>query len=380
MKYFLSSLLLVFIYSIFSCGYQQEPNKEEYPKDAVNYVDVKYAKGFTIEQHSNFKVITLRNAWKGEETNYQYVLYDNTKPKGFEGAVFVKTPIQSIACMSLTHIAFIDKLNQNNTITAISGCDYVSNSEIKEKIKQGIIKEIGQEQQLNYEMLIDNKPDVFMAYGINESSKKNLNKLKQLGLSVVLNAEYMENHPLGQAEWIKFIAAFYELDKEAAEIFLQIEQEYNELKNFVSKVETKPSVFVGMPWNGVWYLAGGESFQAQLMRDAGANYLWKDNQETSNFTVDKEVIIDKSLNSDYWINLNSYTTINEVIAYDHKFKNFKAVKNQQLFNNNKRVNSLGGNDFWESGVINPQLILKDLVTIFHPELIDEPLYYYKKLD
>jgi iron complex transport system substrate-binding protein len=116
------------------------------------------------------------------------------------------------------------------------------------------------------------------------------------------------------------------------------------------------------------------------MRDAGANYLWKDNKETSSFTVDKEVIIDKALNSDYWINLNSYTTINEVITYDNKFKNFKAVKNQYLFNNNKRVNSSGGNDFWESGVVNPQLILKDLVTIFHPELIQEPLYYYKKLD
>jgi len=364
----------------FSCKNDKTKDKEDFVVEESVQHDIKYAKGFSIETFSDYKVLTLSNAWKGEKTNFQYVLYRNEKPIGFEDAVFVKTPIKTIACMSLTHLAFIDKLNQNNSIIALSGCDYVSNLEIIDRIKTNKIKEIGQEQQLNYEMLIDDKPGLIMAYGIDESSKKNLTKMKEVGLSVVLNAEYMENHPLGQAEWIKFVAAFYELDREGDSIFSLIEKEYLELKKQVAKIENKPSVFLGMPWNGVWYLAGGESFQAQLLRDAGANYLWADNEEKSNFTIDKEVIIDKAIDADYWINLNSYTTINEVVAYDAKFSKFKSVKENQLFNNNKRLNILGGNDYWESGIINPQIVLKDLITIFHPEVLNHELFYYKKLD
>lgn len=379
MKYLSLSLLLMTFFV--SCENDKTKEIEIVQDDISTQVEVKYAKGFSIEKFSDYKVLTLFNAWKGEKTNYKYVLYRDKKPKVFEDAIFIKTPIKTIASMSLTHIAFIDKLNQNNSIVALSGCDYVSNTKVKDRIASDKIKEIGQEQQINYEMLIDIKPDIIMAYGINESSKKNLTKMKELGLSVVLNAEYMENHPLGQAEWLKFVGAFYELDNEAEELFSSIEKEYLELKKQVAKIESKPSVFLGMPWNGVWYLAGGESFQAQLINDAGANYLWADNQEKSNFTVDKEVIIEKAIDADYWINLNTYNAIDEIVAYDTKFAKFKAVKEKQLFNNNKRLNKTGGNDFWESGVVNPHIILKDLITIFHPEeAANKELFYYKKLD
>jgi iron complex transport system substrate-binding protein len=369
------------LFILFACNQEKTKDKKVVTNTISTKVEVKYAKGFSIEKFSGYKVLTLYNAWKGEKTNYKYVLYRENKPKGIDDAIFIKTPIKTIACMSLTHIAFIDKLNQNNSIVALSGCDYVSNNEVKGRIETNKIKEIGQEQQLNYEMLIDNKPDVIMAYGIDESSKKNLTKMKELGLSVVLNAEYMENHPLGQAEWLKFVGAFYELENEAEELFLSIEEEYLDLKKNATQFKNKPSVFLGMPWNGVWYLAGGESFQAQLLNDAGANYLWADNEEKSNFTVDKEVIIEKAIDADYWINLNSYNTIDEVVAYDTKFAKFKSVKEKQLFNNNKRLNKSGGNDFWESGIVSPHLILKDLITIFHPEeAANQELFYYKKLD
>ncbi|MCB9359865.1 MAG: ABC transporter substrate-binding protein [Flavobacteriales bacterium] len=381
MKLFFRSLFIMALFILFACNQEKSNDKVVIQNEESIQVNVKYAKGFSIEKFSDYKVLTLHNAWKGEETNYKYVLYRDKKPNGFKDATFIKTPIKTIACMSLTHIAFIDKLKQNNSIIALSGCDYVSNNEVKERIETNKIKEIGQEQQINYELLIDNKPDVLMAYGINESSKKNLTKMKELGLSVVLNAEYMENHPLGQAEWLKFVGAFYELDDEAEILFSSIEKEYLELKKSASQYKDKPSVFLGMPWNGVWYLAGGASFQAQLLNDAGANYLWADNQEKSNFTVDKEVIIEKAIDADYWINLNTYNSIDEVVAYDTKFSKFKSVKEKQLFNNNKRLNKAGGNDFWESGIVNPHIILKDLITIFHPEdVVNHELFYYKKLD
>lgn len=343
-------------------------------------IELNYAKGFSITKGDGFKLITLKNTWKGENTPYQYVLYKNEKPKGYNDATFIKIPIKSIVCFSLTHLAFIDKLGELNSIKGLSGCDYVSNKIVIDKIKNNEIKEIGSSQLINYEFLIDLKPDLIMTFGIDETATNQLNKFKTLGLSVVLNSEYMENHPLGKAEWIKFVAAFYDKDSLAEIIYNNIEIDYNKLITLTKNSKTKPSVFVGMPWNGAWYLAGGKSFQAQLFNDAGANYLWADNKETSSFIVDKEVIIEKALNADYWINLNAFNSVKEVTNVDAKLKAFKSVKTGNMYNNNLKVNTANGNDYWESGVINPHLVLADLIKIFHPSLIEHELVYYKRLE
>ncbi|HRN43084.1 MAG TPA: ABC transporter substrate-binding protein, partial [Vicingus sp.] len=271
------------------------------------------------------------------------------------------------------------KLDELNSIKGLSGGNYVSNNKVIAKLQAGQIKEVGSEQLVNYELLVELNPDLVMTFGIDETSKTKLNKLESLGQKVVLNAEYMENHPLGKAEWIKFVGAFYDKDSLAEAIYNNIETEYHKLVELTKAVETKPTVFVGMPWNGAWYLAGGKSFQAQLLKDAGANYLWADNTETSSFVVDKEVIFEKAFDADFWLNLNAFDNLNDVLAVHKKFAKFKSVNNNGVYNNNLRVNYASGNDYWESGVVNPQLILADLIQIFHPNLIEHELYYYKPL-
>ena len=135
-----------------------------------------------------------------------------------------------------------------------------------------------------------------------------------------------------------------------------------------------------MPWNGAWHVPGAKSYQAQLFKDAGANYLWKDgNKSEASIIKSKEIIIDEAFSADFWINLNSYKSIAEVVAFDKKFATFKAIKDKNLFNNDKRLTPNFGNDYWESGVVNPQVVLADLIKIFHPELIEHEFYYYQKL-
>jgi iron complex transport system substrate-binding protein len=372
--------VLILLSSCNSNSTQEKESNITTKKNTQNFIPIKYAKGFEIEEKEGFKVITLKDAWKGERTSYQYVLYKEHRPKGFENAVFIKVPIKKIACMSLTHIALLEKLNQLNSVVAISGRNFTSNATVIERVAADKIKEAGNYQKLNFEILIDESPDVVMAYGVDQSSNANIEKLKELGLSVVLNAEYMEYHPLGKAEWIKFMAAFYDLDDEANKIFSEIEKKYLALLEITKNIKNKPTVFVGMPWNGAWHLAGGESFQATLLKDAGASYLWNENKEKGSFLKDKEVIIETALAADFWLNQNSYSSINQIVGFDSRFKNFKAVKEKRLFNNNKRLNNAQGNDYWESGVINPHIILKDLIEIFHPELQEHELYYYQKLE
>jgi iron complex transport system substrate-binding protein len=152
-----------------------------------------------------------------------------------------------------------------------------------------------------------------MGYGIDASSNNYIDKLKALDLEIVLNSEYMETHPLGKAEWIKFIAAFYDKANFADSIFNEIETEYLELLQLTSSIKDKPTVFTGMPWNGAWYVPGAKSFQAQLLKDAGANYLWgKGNEERSSLTKAKEIVIDQAYDADFWNNLNSYNNIKSI--------------------------------------------------------------------
>src|SRR5690554_1910051 len=108
----------------------------------------------------------------------------------------------------------------------------------------------------NYEVLTELRPDVVMAYGIDQSSTAKFKKLEDLQLTTVLNAEYMELHPLGKAEWIKFVAAFYNKEKLADSIFNFIESEYIKIKNSIAEVNEMPTVFTGMPWNGAWHVPG----------------------------------------------------------------------------------------------------------------------------
>ena len=373
-------VLVTFFIIILSC---QSGKKEDVLSANLNETisknNIKYAEGFTINQFEGYKLLTIQNAWVGSNTSFKYVLYSNEKPQGIIDAVFIKTPIKSIACMSLTHVAFIEKLGLERSIIALSGCDYVSSPTINKRITANSIKEIGQSQSINYEMLVEENPDFIMGFGIDASSNKTINKMETLGLNVVLNAEYMETHPLGKAEWIKFVAAFYNEDEKAAAIFDEIEKEYLSLLDLTQKIKIKPTVFTGMPWNGAWYVPGAESFQVQLFKDAGASYLWMDNIEKSSLVKSKEIIIDEAYDADFWLNQNSFRDITSIVGFDEKFKGFKAVKNGHLFNNDKRLNDKSGNDYWESGVANPHIVLKDLIKIFHPELLTHELYYYREL-
>ncbi len=360
---------------LFSCG--DSTIKNELKSDEVA---MKYAQGFGIEKIGDFKVVTVYDAWRNNAEVQRYILYENEEPEGYGDAIKIKIPIKSIACMSLTHIAFLEKLGVENTIVAASGCRFSSSKKIKALVETKKIKEIGASEALNYEMLIEQSPDLVMAYGIDAGSIKYIDKLKSLKLNTVLNAEYMELHPLGKAEWLKFVAAFYAKDKQADSVFNYIEAEYLNHSSLTATIKRKPTVFVGMPWNGNWYVAGGKSFQAQLFKDAGVNYLWKDNDEKSSFIISKEIVFDEAFEADYWLNQNSYESVNSILKYDERLVNFSAIKNGNVYNNNNRLNKSSGNDYWESGTVSPQLILKDLIKIFHPNLIDHELHYYKKLE
>jgi len=208
-----------------------------------------------------------------------------------------------------------------------------------------------------------------------------MKKLNELGITVVLNGEYLEKQPLAKAEWVKFIAAFYNKESIASQKFDKLAQQYNFLKDIVSKEKDKPLILSGLPWKGAWYVPGGESFAAKFIKDAGGLYLWNENRSTEALPLDLEAVYEKALKADCWINPGAASNIKDILRVDKRLGELYVIQKGKIFNNNAVVNKNGGNDYWESGVTNPHLILKDLVKIFHPELLpDHNFVYYKKVE
>lgn len=372
-------LVLLFIVLLGCTGRNEVDKNSVISKSQITADTMKYAKSFEIETYDNFKIVKVKNPWQGvKNVEFKYLLIDKgkTAPKNIDAQI-VRLPIERIICLSTTHVALINELGKVEKIIGISGAKYVSNPIIQKKIANNEVFDIGYESSLNYELITALKPDLVITYGITGEIAGYNHKLQELGITTVVNAEYLESSPLGKTEWIKFMGSFLGCEELANNKFNEIEREYNNLKQKVYNVNNKPTVLSSLPWKDVWYIPGGDSFQAQLINDAGGNYLWKNNDSHESVPLSIETVFSKAQSADIWINTGSADSKKQILGVDERFVNFKSFKQNQIFNNNKKLNINGGNDYWEIGIVQPQIILKDLIKIFHPELLPnyESKYY-----
>ncbi len=344
---------------------------------------INYARGFTVDYYCGFKVATVRD-WKDYSKVFaRYVILPQGKslPVGFEDGVMIDTPVRKVVCISTNHIAELARLNLVDSIAGVANVNLIYNYDVTERVKMGLIADVGKDE-LNYEKILELNPAFVFTSGDWDGGDKMRVKLNSLKIKSVLNLDYMEQEPLARAEWIKFVAAFYNLEPEADSIFNQIEREYLLLKEKVKSVSSKPTVFSNLPFKEIWYMPCGENYMAKLIADAGGDFMWKDSKATNglNLNLDYEAVYNKAANADYWVNTGFAKSLEEIKAADKKNTFFKAFKGGNVFNNNKRNTPSGGFDFWESGVMNPDKVLADLIFIFHPETLPgHELYYYCKL-
>jgi iron complex transport system substrate-binding protein len=357
--------------------------------ETVNYfpeqVTVDYANAFTVEYFNNYKVVTVPQPWAGAETPVSYVLVQCGTPAPEDEALadlpVIEVPVQSFVSMSTTYLPFLDQLDQVETLVAVDEFDYINTPSVRERIDAEEVAEIGSGPSVNIEILLDLDPDVIMTSSTGSADYDSYPVLQEAGLPVVLNADYTENDPLGRAEWIKFIALFYNQEADAAAIFDTVGTEYNDLVALAASVEAQPTVFVDSSYEGTWYMAGGASYTAQLLADAGAAYVYADDESTASLYLDFESVLDAAAEADFWVNANGFWFAPEdALASDERYAEFAAFQNENIYLNNKVMNAFGGIDYYESGIAQPEVILADLIAIFHPELLpDHELYYYQPL-
>jgi iron complex transport system substrate-binding protein len=274
----------------------------------------------------------------------------------------------------------IHSLGRAGTIVGISGPDYISNPELRRRIDDSEIPDVGADQALNYERIISLRPDLVMAYGVTAEVGGMIERLKEPGIPVILNGDYLEDEPLGKTEWIRFIAAFYETDREADSIFRYVSAEYERYRELARRTRSSPAVMTGLPWKDSWYVPGGRSYAAAFIRDARGAYLWDDLDSREAVPMDLESVYARGAGADYWINSGAALSLEDIRQTESRLTHFRAFREGSVYNNSARLNPTGGNDFWETGIMEPHLILADLIWIFHPELLPgHELRYYERL-
>lgn len=377
------TLLFIFLIGFMACKEETKPilHKEE---NIVKY-DFKYAKGFSISEHLNYKVLTIKDPWPKADKAYTYALIQRDKlaenhlnPETFDGIITI--PIQNIVVTSTTHIPALELLGVEQTLVGFPGSDYVSSEKTRARIDNGDIRELGKNEGINTEVLLELKPDVVVGFGI-DNSNKTFETIKKSGIPVIYNGDWVEGSPLAKAEWIKFFGVLYDKTKEADSIFKQIESDYLKAKQLASKIENRPTVLSGAMYKDVWYLPNGTSPEAQILNDANVNYLWSNTTGSGSLALSFESVFERAKDADLWFSPSYYSSFEALEKANVHYTKFSAFENKSVFTFANTTGKTGGVLYYELGTTRPDLVLKDIIKICHPELLKNyKPFFFKPLD
>ncbi|MEI6049868.1 MAG: ABC transporter substrate-binding protein [Bacteroidota bacterium] len=378
----LKSILILVIVISSGCG-----NRD---RKAVNKIsgfrnESSGAEKFTLEKLNGYTILTIINPWQGAKNLNQiyYLISRGCKiPDHIDSAMVIFVPLKKIICMSTTHVAMISAIGEGDAISGMSGTGFIYEKSLVEKIEKGLIDDVGYEANLNKEMILKISPDLIMMYGIGSESAGYVGKIKELGVKVIFNADYLETDPLSKAEWIKVFGALFCKENLADSIFNSEVEKYNNLKTYITqKIFGRPKVLLGLPYKDTWYVSPGNSYISKLISDAGGDYLWQNTESAISMPMGIENVYLRALTADFWLNIGSVVAKNEISMIDQRLKDLPCFKNGNLYNNNRRITMEGGNDYWESGSVYPHIILKDIASILHPDLFSaDELFFYRKVN
>ena len=382
MKFKIISGLAIFIILFESCG----DIKQNHPITSVDdkVALISRAERFTLEKKNGYTEVTIINAWQGANNVnhiYHLVKKGSILPAGLDSSSVIFVPLKKIICMSTTHIEMISALGEEKSIVGMSGKEFIFSPVLIKNVEKGLIEDVWYDANLNKELILKISPDLIMMYGIGSESASYTSKIEELGVKVVFNADYLETDPLGKTEWIKLFGALYCKENLADSIYEAEVNAYTKLKSFIGQnTKDKPKVLLGLPFKDTWYISPGNSFISKLISDAGGNYLWQNTKSSVSMPFGIENVYLLGLTADYWLNIGSVNSRKDITNVDQRLDDLPCFKNNNLFNNNRRITVKGGNDYWESGSLYPHLILKDIATILHPELFsDHELFFYRKI-
>ncbi len=359
-------LIISLLFGLISCKEELQAERSTNKKSGL----ISYAKNLSIEPTDDGHLVHIFNP---EQKSALHLFLGPKKPKSLSKEyIYISTPINSMIVLSGTHIGMLAKLDELDKIIGVSNKNYIHNYKVLESIATGNIKDFGNEESIPFESIVKTKAEVLMYSGFNASYPKN-EQLKQLGINCIANYDWKEVHPLGKAEWIKLFGLLTGKYQEAQSYFDGVEKSYHELASDASKYKIKPTVLSGNLIGDIWYTPAGESYNATLIKDAGAKYVYASTKGTGSIELSLETVISNNQHTDFWIN-PGFPTIHTLQTANPKSRYLDASKNDKIYCYSKQMNK-----FWELSAIEPHHVLSDLIAIFHHKTDKQPLYFYSNI-
>lgn len=375
----LKIILLLHILFAFGCKQKKEVSNVNEPSSKNK---IQYAKGFEIHKYDGYSIVKIINPWPEAKESFSYVLKQKNAiiPDSLMHFTIIPIPVKTIVVTSTTHIPSLEMLGVENSLVGFPDTDYISSEKTRKRIDTGQVREVGKNENLNTEVLIDMQPDVIVGFSLNNSNPT-LDILQKSGLKVMLNGDWTEQTPLGKAEWIKFFGALYGLDSKANSIFSGIEKEYNATLALAKKAAKKPTVLAGAMFQDQWYVPQGESWAALFLKDAHADYLWADTKGTGGLSLPFEVVLEKAQRAEFWIAPGDFSSLKQMSDSNPHYAQFDSFKNKKVYSYALNKGAKGGIIYFELSPSRPDWVLKDLIKIFHPELLpNHKLFFFQKLE
>jgi iron complex transport system substrate-binding protein len=360
------------------CIEKYDPSQDYFPHKTTP----EFATHFSVEYHRSYKVLTARNPAEG--TTEKYILLQCGAPRpALEGdlanAPVVTVPIKSLFASTAPQASLLADLDRVDVLTGLAQTRYATAQRVVDRIAQGHVTEYAGNEVIDTELVISKAPDVVLQSGGYTAA---LNALRKAGIAVVAIVEWQEPTALGRAEWLKYMALFLNEEEKAQRSFNAIRDRYFALRARAAEIpaQKRPRVMSGKMYRGMFGIPGGQSYVAKMIADAGGIYVWQDNPSTGTLSVDLEIQIARAADADVWINGDAWKSLSAMLAEEERYKEFKPFRLGSVWYYHRIVHENGGLDYWSRGLTRPDLILGDLIKIFHPELAaDHEFVWYKQI-
>ena len=356
-------ILLGFAFWMVACT---PSGKQTSSKEALSSDSIQYAQGFTVQRFDTYIMVEVRDPWDSTRLLQRYLLVDRTKsvPGGLPKGTIVKVPVKDIVIYTSVHAAIIDQLHETDKVIGVCEPRYMDTPAIQEGIQAGRIADLGEATSPNIEKMIEIGAELVIASPFQNSS---YGPVEKIGIPIIEGADYMEAFPLGRTEWIRFYGLLFGKEEMADSIFKETEQAYLSLKDLTANIDNRPTVLSEKKFGSSWYVPSGDSYMAHLIEDAGDDYMFKDLPGAGSPPLAFETVFDKAIHADIWLvkyNQSSEMTYNDLRSEYTPYENFDAFKKKRIYTCNT-----GAVPYYEEFPIHPEYLLKDLIWIFHPELV-----------
>jgi len=343
-------------------------------------LSVKYARGFSVSYFNQYKQVKVFNPWRKDAVLAVYYLVDDTAVQTPKDGTRLQIPLQNIGITSCTQIEFLSLTGALSAVKGVCTPELIYNQTLQQAYQKGELAYLGDGFRFNMENLLLLAPDALMLTTYSEQEDENIRRLKTSGIRLIYNNEWLETSLLSRAEWVKFVACFFNKETFADSLFNEIEKNYLRLKKLAQTAKDKPSIVAGGSFKGTWYMPSGKAFMGKLYEDAGGTYYYAKDTSLGSLSLNFETVLLHQQHADVWLNAQA-NSMAELLAQDVRYGLFDAVKSKRVYNFNAKISTKGANDFWESGLAHPDKILSDVIWALHPELLpDYQTVYIRKLE